>query len=152
MLICEHCNRQADVDSARCPHCLWWSEGVLVRLLQHEDARVREQAGLDAVFVERTPRLIRTLATALRDKITAVRQQACVALFICGREAAIVVPELIEALTDHDIKVRRVAAASLSMIGPPARLALPTLASIRDTEDEQLRGWIQEAERAIVGE
>jgi len=112
-----------------------------VRLLKHPDPRVRERAGFDAVFVDRTERLVRGLAACLSDPATPVRQQAGVALFICGSEAALAVPELIEALGDSDVIVRRLAAASLSKVGPPARAALPSLAKLRDTTDELLRVW-----------
>jgi HEAT repeat protein len=150
MRTCEYCGHQVEAESAKCPHCRRWSEEVLLALLRHPEACVREQAGFDAVFVERTPRLLRALAVALRDPVTAVRQQAGVALFICGRVAVAAVPELIEALDDSDLKVRRLAAASLSMVGPPARAALPSLAHLRDTEDELLRVWVGEAERSLA--
>jgi HEAT repeat protein len=149
MRICEHCGGQVEAAAAKCPHCLWWSEEVLVGLLQHSERGVREQAGFDAVFVQRTERLTRALAVALRDPATAVRQQAGVALFICGQEGAAAIPELIEALEDPDLIVRRLAAASLSNIGPPARAALPILAQMRETEDELLRVWVREAEQSI---
>ncbi len=151
MRTCEECGRQVAADAAECPHCRWWSEEILVELLRHPEPKVRERAGFDAVFVKRTERLIGALAVALRDPVAIVRQQARVALFICGREAAAAVPELIEALSDSDLMVRRVAAASLSMVGPPAEAALPVLARIRDTEDERLQVWVKEAERSIAG-
>jgi HEAT repeat protein len=151
MRTCERCGSQVDAESPKCPHCLWWSDEVLVKQLQHPNAAIRERAGFDAVYVDRTQRLIRGLAAALRDPVTPVRQQAGVALFICGREAEAAIPELIEALADSDLIVRRVAAAALSMIGPPAIKALPALSRIRDSEDEQLHEWINEAERAIAG-
>jgi HEAT repeat protein len=152
MRICEHCGREVEATAAKCPHCLWWSEEVLVELLRHPEPAVRTQAGFDAVLVlRRTDRLIHGLAAALRDPVTAVRRQAGVALFICGREAEAAVPKLIEALADPDVKVRRLAAASLSMIGPPARVALPSLAQLRDAEDDFLRVWVVEAERSLTG-
>jgi HEAT repeat protein len=101
-------------------------------------------------LVEWTERLIRALAVALRDPDTHVRQDAGVALFISGREAEVVVPELIEALADPDLKVRRLAAAALSLVGPPAKEALPTLAQLRNAEDDLLRVWVAEAERSLA--
>jgi HEAT repeat protein len=151
MRTCDHCGRQVEATVAKCLHCLWWSEAVLVELLRHPEPAVREQAAFDAVFAQRTERIIRALAAALRDPVAAVRLQAGVELFICGREAAAAIPELIEALGDCDLKVRRVAAASLSMIGPPARSALPSLEQLRDSDDELLRVWVREAERALAG-
>jgi HEAT repeat protein len=150
MWTCEHCGRQTEGEAAQCPHCRRWSEEALVRLLQHPNPRVREQAGFDAVFVDRTERLVRGLAACLSDPETHVRQQAGVALFICGSEAAPAVLELIEALGDDDVIVRRLAAAALSMIGPRARAALPCLAKLHDAKDELLRGWVREAERSLA--
>src|SRR5207248_3326690 len=98
-----------------------------LELLQHSEAAVREQAAFDAVFVERSDQLVRALAAALCDPAVAVRRQAGVALFICGREAEAAIPQLIEAFGDPDVIVRRVAAGSLSMVGPPAKVALPRL-------------------------
>jgi HEAT repeat protein len=151
MRTCEHCGRKVEATAAECPHCRSWSEAGLVQLLQHPDPRVRQQAAFDAVFAPRTERLIRALAVALRDPVPAVRQQAGVELFICGREAVAAIPELIEALGDCDLRVRRLAAAALSMIGPPARAALPSLKRLRDSEDELLRVWVGEAERSLAG-
>src|SRR5262245_58203689 len=148
---CDHCGRQVEATAAKSPHCLWWSEGVLVGLLSHPEASIRIQALSDAVLVDRSERLIRALAVALRDPVTSVRQDAGVALFICGREAVAAVPELTAALYDLDLKVRRLAAASLSMVGPPAKAALPSLSQLRDAEDELLRAWVAEAERALAG-
>ena len=76
MRTCEHCGRQVATTAANCPHCLWWSESVLLQLLRHPEPDVRGQAAFDAVFAHRTERLIRALAVALRDPVTAVRQQA----------------------------------------------------------------------------
>ena len=150
MRTCEHCGRQVATTAANCPHCLWWSESVLLQLLRHPEPDVRGQAAFDAVFAHRTERLIRALAVALRDPVTTVRQQAGVELFICGREAIAAIPELIEALGDCDLKVRRLAAASLSMIGPPARAAKASLEHLRDSDDELLRLWVRNAERSIA--
>jgi HEAT repeat protein len=151
MRTCEHCGCQVEATAAQCSHCRWWSEEILVRLLRHPEPGVRKQAAFDAGFVQRSERLIRTLAVALRDPVPAVRQQAGVQLFICGREAAAAIPELIGALGDCDLIVRRLAAASLSMIGPLARAALPSLEQLRDTDDELLRVWVGEAERSLAG-
>jgi HEAT repeat protein len=139
-----------EATAAKCPHCRWWSEAVLVQLLQHPEPGVREQAASDAVFAQTTERLIRALAVALHDPVIAARHRAGVELFICGRAAAPAIPELIEALGDCDLKVRRLAAACLSMIGPPARAALPSLQRLRDSDDELLRVWVGEAERSLA--
>lgn len=120
-------------------------------LLRHPDAATRHRACHDAVFVPWSESLLRGLAAALRDPDAAVRQQAGVALFISGREAALAVPELIEALGGPDLAVRRLAAAALSRVGPPARAASPALAQVRDTEDGLLRAWVEEAERSLAG-
>lgn len=151
MRTCEHCGGHAESESAKCPHCSRWSEAALVGLLRHPDAAIRLRACHDAVNVPWSEPLIRGLAVALRDSDAAVRQQAGVALFIAGPEAAVAVPALIEALGDPDLMLRRLAAAALSMVGPPAKAALTALAQVRDTEDGLLRAWVEEAERALAG-
>src|SRR5436309_1995899 len=115
METCEHCGGQFETAAAigaRCPSCNRWSERILVGLLRHPEPAVRGNAASSAVLVARTERLIRALAVAVRDPVTSVRQDAGVALFICGREAGGAVPEVIEALRDPDLKVCRLAAAS----------------------------------------
>ena len=76
MRTCEYCRQPVAATTAKCPHCLGWSEAVLVQLLQRPEPSIRAQAGFDTVFAQRTERLIRALAVALRDPVTAVRQQA----------------------------------------------------------------------------
>ncbi|MHB8866534.1 MAG: HEAT repeat domain-containing protein [Pirellulaceae bacterium] len=70
-------------------------------------------------------------------------------MFALGDAAKHVVPALIAALDNDDYFVRRTAAAALSHCGSHGAPALSRLNELKETDDDQLRAWIAEAQRRI---
>ena len=121
-----------------------------INALKDANPRVREKAVFDLSRSVGDPEdAILALADALHDDDVDVCRQAVVSLFAFGAKSRIVMPSIITALQHADLVVRRAAAASLSLIGPEARGALPILRQLENDPDEELRVWVQEAQKAI---
>jgi HEAT repeat protein/beta-lactamase regulating signal transducer with metallopeptidase domain/protein involved in polysaccharide export with SLBB domain len=101
----------------------------LLAALKAEDAFVQRQAleALGKVTVRTTPENAAAVAQLLREKDTAVRQQA---IRILGRfrpASPAVIDALARALKDEDANTRYQAAATLAQYGPAAARAVPAL-------------------------
>ena len=110
---------------------------LLAAALQHQDAEVR----IATVWILTIlgPIAVPTIAMALKDQDTKVRQQAASKLGGMGPAAAEAVPALIEALKDQGEEVRRSAASALGSIGPVAVEAIPALVKTLKDQDEGAR-------------
>lgn len=149
MVHCPYCSEPIASGAEHCSHCGRWFADQLIGLTTHADASVREAAVNNLIFVARTRESVAAVAQALNDPVQDVRRAAGVTMFAFGDAAKHVVPALIAALDATDYFVRRTAAAALSNCGAHGAPALSRLNELRDTDDDQLRAWIAEAQGRI---
>ena len=101
---------------------------VFIKLLDHQDWRVRGNAAASLEFIGREePTAAPALAKCLRDENETVRANAASALWRIRQRPDLVVPALIERLTDTNRRVRLNSISALEQFQQQAKAAVPGL-------------------------
>jgi len=114
---------------------------LLVRLLRHEDEKVRDEAAanLGRLAAEDQAAAVPWIMPLLRDQQKDVRRIAAYTLSRMGPAAKAAIPDLIKLLQDKDPATRCEAAWTLGEMGLQAATAVPALTDLLQDEDNGVR-------------